>query len=180
MTLKLPKQKIPKEFIENLPEGLKVVTKKGNTYVVVEDLRCPKGHSLLTDQVKIHGEPAISFVVRGGNAEGGVFLDPYWGLHTKLFDFMFEKPSANPIVKAFCPHCRASLMIKRKCASPGCGAKEYIEFTLPDGKNRISACAQWDCPEHEMVVTRIPAEVSRAVSKINYPDIHSHSEAIGF
>jgi hypothetical protein len=31
-----------------------------------------------------------------------------------------------------------------------------------------------------MVVTRIPAEVSRAVNKINYPDIHSHSEAIGF
>jgi hypothetical protein len=180
MPLKLEKQNIPKEFIENLPEGLKVISKKGTSYVVVEKLKCPKNHNLLSDTIKINGEPAIQLKIKGGGTEGTMFLDPYWGLHTKLFDFMFDNPSDKPVIKAFCPVCNSSLMVKRKCKSPGCKADECIEFILPDGKNRISACGQWGCPEHDMIVTRIPSKVKEMVNKINYPDIHTHSEAIGF
>lgn len=180
MPIDLRDQKIPKEFIESLPEGLKVVTKRGASYVVVEDIRCPNEHSLLSDMVRIHNEPAITFKVESGETEGTIYLDPFWGLHAKLFDFMFKDPLKNPVIRAFCPVCETSLMIKRKCAHPGCKADQYIEFTLPDGKNAISACAQWGCPEHDMAVTNVPARISKMLRNINYPGLHTHSEAIGF
>ena len=180
MSMDLKEQKIPDAFIHNLPEGLKVVNKKGVRYVVVEDIRCPNGHSLLSDRIRIHNEPAVSIRLQGGGSEGMLYLDPFWGLHARLFDFMFKEALQNPIIKAFCPACEAALMVKRACPYPGCKADEYVEFKLPDGKNKIFACGRWGCPEHDMTVTNIPSRVTRLLKNINYPGLHTHSEAIGF
>ena len=137
MSLNLKNQKIPVEFLANLPEGLKVVNRKNISYVVVEDIRCPHDHSLLSEEVKLHGEAAITMRIRGGGSEGLVYLDPFWGLHAKLFDFMFKEADAKPLVHAFCPICDMSLMVPRQCPYPECQTKDYIEFILPDGKNKI-------------------------------------------
>ncbi len=177
--MQLSKQSIPKEFLENLPEGLKAINRKGNTYVVVEDLRCPNGHSLISNKVKIHNESAIHIKIEGGNSKGNMFLDPFWGLHNKLFDFMFEA-QGKIAIKASCPDCSISLMEENNCKSCDCDSKEQVVFLLPDNKNKITACGTWNCPEHQMSVTNIPAEVVDQLQSINYQDLHFNSEAIGF
>jgi hypothetical protein len=180
MLINPEKQSIPREFIENLPEGFKITNRKGAIYVVVDDLRCPNGHNLISDTVRIHGEPAIAIRVKGGGVKGTMYLDPFWGLHQKLFDFMFKGNAPNPLIKASCPECNISLMVKKQCESEGCTAEEFIEFALPGGKNKIEVCARWGCPEHRINIGLIPGTVAEAVAKINYPEPHTHSEAAGF
>lgn len=170
---------IPDAFVKNLPKGLKIKSVKGQRYVVVEECRCPKGHSLMADGVAMHGEPAISFKVKGGGVSGVMYLDPFWGLHEKLFDFMFHDCGHPPVIQAFCPVCGVSLLKKKGCAVKGCAADETIVFQLPGG-NAVDVCAQWGCPDHDLKISDMPVEVMAAVKKINYPDIHSHSEAMGF
>ncbi len=180
MLINPEKQNIPSEFIENLPEGFKITNRKGAIYVVVDDLRCPNGHNLINDDVRIHGEPAIIFKVKGGGVKGTMYLDPFWGLHQKLFDFMFKGNIPNPLIKASCPECNISLMVNKQCEAEGCTSTEYIEFALPGGKNTIEVCSRWGCPEHYINIGAFPGNVALAVAKINYPDPHTHSEAIGF
>jgi len=179
MANKFETRSIPAAFVRKLPEGLKILSKKGQSFVVVDDLRCSKGHRLLSDNVRLHGEPSISFKVRGGGIDGTLYLDPFWGLHEKLYDFMFSSCDKPPILRAFCPECGVSLMKKKKCETKGCRAEEYIVFHLPGG-NTLESCAQWGCPEHNLKISAMPGDITDAVRKINYPDIHSHSEAIGF
>ena len=128
MANKFETRSIPAAFVRKLPEGLKILSKKGQSFVVVDDLRCSKGHRLLSDNVRLHGEPSISFKVRGGGIDGTLYLDPFWGLHEKLYDFMFSSCDKPPILRAFCPECGVSLMKKKKCETKGCRAEEYIVF----------------------------------------------------
>jgi len=179
MQINMLKHEIPRELLDNLPEGLKIVSRKGVVFIVVDDCRCPSGHSLLTDKVRLHGEPAIHMKVRGGGVEGNMYLDPFWGLHMKLFDFMFKDTFTVPVIEAFCPHCGISLIIDRHCDIPGCGAEKFIDLALPKG-NRIQVCAKWNCPQHDIKIDSLSGDASRAVKSINYPDMHIHSEAIGF
>jgi hypothetical protein len=180
MIINPEKQNIPKDFIENLPEGFKITNRKGAIYVVVDDLRCPNGHGLITDAIRIHNEPAIHIKVKGGGVKGAMYLDPFWGLHQKLFDFMFKSNSPNPLLKVSCPQCNIPLMIKKCCEATGCNSEEYIEFALPGGKNKIEVCARWGCPEHHISVDMFSCGTATAVDKINYPELHTHSEAMGF
>ena len=177
--MKLAKQVVPVEFLENLPEGLKVINRKGQNYVIVEDLRCPSNHSLMSKTVKIHGEAAIHVKVEGGNTKGDMYLSPYWGMHSKLYDFMFEE-KGNIAIKATCPVCDASLMAPNECCDKNCESKEQVEFLLPDNKNKITSCGTWNCPEHEMSVTNIPAEVAEQLKNINYLELNFDNESIGF
>ena len=181
MLINPERQAIPAEFIEKLPEGFKVTNRKGAVYVVVHDLRCPNGHSLMTDAIRFHGEPAIHMRVKGGGVKGTMFLDPFWGLHQKLFDFMFKANHPNPTITASCPECNASLMVSRKCDSPDCKSEEFIEFNLPRKNDKIDVCGRWGCPEHNISIGMFDDAVRDAVSRINYgQDIHTHGEVMGF
>jgi len=180
MLINPERQSIPNDFIEKLPEGFKIANRKGAVYVVIDDLRCPNGHSLMTDGVKIHGEPAIHIKVKGGGVKGTMFLDPFWGLHQKLFDFMFKSNISNPIIKAFCPQCNISLMTTRKCEVADCISDEFIEFNLPGKNNKIDVCARWGCSEHSISIGMFPEDINEAVKKINYQEIHTHGEVMGF
>lgn len=179
MAAKAQPRKIPDAFVKNLPQGLKILSVKGQRYVVIEECRCPKGHSLMSQGVSMHNEPAIAFKVKGGGASGVMYLDPFWGLHEKLFDFMFQSCNKPPVIQAFCPVCGVSLMKKKACAVNACCAEETIVFQLPGG-NAVDVCAQWGCPDHDLKISDMPGEIMAAVKKINYPEIHSHSEAMGF
>ncbi|MBL8028707.1 MAG: hypothetical protein JNL74_19945 [Fibrobacteres bacterium] len=180
MIINPERQPIPREFIEKLPEGFKVANRHGSIYVVVEDVRCPNGHNIITDTVRLHGEPSIGIKVKGGGIKGTMYLDPFWGLHQKLFDFMFKSNIPNPLIKAACPHCNASLMTTKRCDTPGCNSDEFIEFSLPGKGNKIDVCARWGCSEHSITIESIGEDTTVQVKKINYQDMHTHGEAMGF
>ena len=51
--MKLVHNEIPVEFLRHMPEGMKLVNRHGNEFLVVEDLRSPSGTKLMNDAVHI-------------------------------------------------------------------------------------------------------------------------------
>lgn len=164
--MKLPKQGVPLEFLKALPEGIKFVNKQSKDFLIVDHICCPNGHKLNTDNVRIHGEPAIKIAVKIGSTEGIVFLDPFWGGHNKLYNFVPDIVSSKGIAEVFCPICNVSMTVDLPCKI--CSSSKHIVFTLPDHNNKIYVCAKLGCAGHKMEITKIPEPVSDIVNDINY------------
>jgi hypothetical protein len=160
--------KIPPRFLEHLPDGLKYLHRHGKEYLVVEQLQCSAGHSLMATSVHIHEEPSIRIKVRAGAQEGLIFVDAYWGSHDKLYGFLPLSVEAGPVVNAFCPTCGVSLVAEERCEQPACGSDQCLLFHLPGGVNRIYVCARLGCPWHRMDISDMPGAVQRQISEINY------------
>lgn len=160
--------KIPADYLQTLPDGIKFINKHGKEFFVIEELYCPKGHSIMSETVNIHGEPSIQVAVEIEAQKGTFYIDAFWGSHKKLFDFIPKNTHDLSIVKAFCPVCGESLIVQDSCDQPDCRTKEHIMFLLPGGKNKIFECARLGCPGHSIDIRDLPAQFSRAVSEINY------------
>ena len=155
-------------FLEHLPDGLKYLHRNGKEYLVVEELVCPQGHSLMATSVHIHEEPSVRMKVRSGGREGLIFVDAFWGSHDKLYSFLPVASDASPVLEAFCAECGASLVVDEPCEQEGCGSTRCIVLHLPGPANRIYVCARLGCPWHRMDISDLPEAVSRSVSEINY------------
>jgi len=166
--MKLVHKEVPAEFLAALPEGIKYVQKQGKDFLVIEQLYCSEGHSLMADHVRIHGEPSICLDAKIGSLRGRIFIDAFWGSHDKLYSFIPGEAEMHSITEAWCPHCGISLMTERHCTFEGCGSTQAILFYLPGSVNRIMVCAKHGCPDHDLIIERIPEEVTRRVQKINY------------
>ena len=162
--------RIPLQFLAGLPEGIKYISRQGVDYLVVEELRCPSGHSLMDEDVRIHGEASIKIRVGLGGGEGLVYLDPFWGGHTKLFSFLPPSLPAGALAEASCPTCGAGLDIDEPCAEPECSSGKGFCFYLPGMRNRIHICARLGCPGHVMEISEMPQEVRESLNRINFPD----------
>lgn len=154
-----------------MPEGIKFVKKHRKDFLIVEKLYCPRGHNLMADVVRIHGEQSIKFRLQVGKSEGLVFLDAFWGGHAKLYNFIPDVSSLGPVVKAFCPACGANMIVDDKCRQEGCDCTQAILFTLHGNRNKIYVCAKLGCPGHRMEIANLPRRVLEEVSDINYVGI---------
>lgn len=162
--MEISPKEIPKEFLESLPEGIKLFRKSNKTFLVVEKVLCPNGHSLMDESIQIHGVPAIQLRIKDGLLnQGYLFLDAFWGSHSKLYSFI-PKDSEFEIR---CPICGVSLMVEGKCSLSGCGSMKAVQLELP-GKNRILACAKLGCPGHRLEIAGLPSSAAVAVSNINF------------
>jgi len=166
--MKLMHKAIPAQFLNTLPEGIKFVKKNQKDFLVVEKIYCPRGHDLMADVVRIHGEPSLRIQLKIGDSEGLVFIDAFWGGHGKLYNFIPDVASAGPIVKAFCPVCEADLVVKDKCPHEGCDSDRAIVFNLKGKTNKIYVCAKLGCPGHRMEIKNLSHQVLEKVSEINY------------
>ncbi|MCU0780179.1 MAG: hypothetical protein MUF04_03640 [Akkermansiaceae bacterium] len=168
--MKLSHNTIPQEFLSNIPRGMKYVMRNGKDFLVVEQLFCPHGHSLMVDNVRLHGEPSINLVLRVGETEGMIFLDSFWGSHDKLYNFIPDlgarHDAANDVM---CPVCRASLLQEqpeRQCGA--CGSGKVFAMLLPGSRNRILACSVIGCPWHRIIAEDVPDHAAALVDDINY------------
>ncbi|MFP3959665.1 MAG: hypothetical protein ACLFUM_07005 [Spirochaetaceae bacterium] len=159
---------IPLEFIQHLPDGMKLVTKHGKQFLVVDELYGPNGENLISERVRIHGERAIELEVTIGDSEGMIFVDAYWGSHAKLYSFLVDTSARDSLVTARVPGDGPDLMVDRRCDEEGCGSDRAIELHLPGGKNKIYVCARLGCPGHQLEVPDLPSPVSETVSRINF------------
>jgi hypothetical protein len=166
--MKLVHREIPQHFIQALPRGLKFVRRDGKRFMVAENLRCPRGHSLMVRSVRIHGEPSIHLRVRVGRSAGDIFVDAFWGGHAKLYNFVPDLSGENPLTRAFCPTCGTGLVVENACHFRHCRSRHAILLALPGGKNRIYVCARLGCPGHRIELARLPHEVSAELSEVNY------------
>ena len=87
MVLELTPKDIPIEFLQGLPEGIKLVSRKGHPYLVLEHALDKNGNSIIDETVHIHGEPSVKMHARVGSGEGTLFVDAYWGSHAKTLQF---------------------------------------------------------------------------------------------
>ena len=166
--MKLVYKEVPVEFLTALPEGIKYVQKKGKDFLVIEQLYCRDGHSLMADHVRLHGEPSVCLEAKIGNLQGRIFVDAFWGSHDKLYSFIPTEIDLHSLTEAHCPHCGVSLMTERTCTYENCGCSQAIVLNLPGGVNKILVCAKLGCPEHELVIQQMPEEIARKVRNINY------------
>ena len=166
--MKLVHNEIPVEFLRSLPEGMKLVNRHGREFLVVEEVYSRKGAPLISDSVRIHGEPTIRVGVKIGGQEGLIFVDAFWGSHAKLYGFVPDLAQADTVVEAFVPETGESLMTEWTCDVEGCGCRSAIEFQLPGGKNTIQVCARFGCPGHRIVLSELDEPVADTVSGINY------------
>jgi hypothetical protein len=170
--MKLLHTQIPIDFLHTLPKGIKFFSRHGVEFLVVEQVTCPKGCTLMSDGVHIHNEPAIYIQVRVGNDTGFFFIDAYWGSHIKLSSFL-PQDSDDPVVdSASCPTCGANLIVDESCTQEGCSAKKQIRFDLPGGENKIYICTKFHCPGHRIEIQSQPDEICKTVSNINYFGAH--------
>lgn len=165
--MKLHHKQIPEEFRSRIPAGMKLVRRKDQDFLVVGQLFCQDGHSLMVDSVRMHGEPSVHLKLSAGGVTGSVFVDAYWGSHDKLYGFLPEPGWRTETAAAACPVCGLSLMVS---APPcrACGGTQHIQLLLPGGKNRILVCARLGCPEHRLLADDLPTEIVDWVSDINY------------
>jgi hypothetical protein len=169
MNMKLTHSTIPQEFLKNIPRGMKYVIRNGKDFLVVEQVFCPNGHSLMVDHVRLHGEPSINLAVRVGKASGMVYLDSFWGSHDKLYNFVPNpreaKSEKNDVM---CPVCGCSLIVKQPKGCDACGSSKIFVMHLPGAQNKIMVCAKFGCPWHRIVATDIPEKTAAVVDDINY------------
>lgn len=155
------------EFLQVLPEGIKLVSRKGHPYLVMDRVEDESGNALMDDSVRIHGEASIRLKVKVGNSEGLIFVDSYWGSHAKLYNFIPDF-SGGGTVQAFSPFDGASLMVPWKCPIDGCDETHGINLRLPGAANSIIVCGKLGCPGHQINVARVAEGVSESLSNINY------------
>ena len=160
--MKLTDKAVPTEFLEMLPEGFLFLNKHGRRFLVVEEVTCQAGCSLMDDAVRIHGEPSIKMQIETEDVGGLMFVDAFWGGHEKLYGFI-PKPG---IVKAACPSCGRSLIVQRECPEDCCD--QCIVLTLP-GDNKIFVCARLGCPGHHLYIAEMPETIIAQVDDINFP-----------
>jgi hypothetical protein len=166
--MKLVHNTIPVEFLQAMPEGMKLVNRHGHEFLVVESVTSRSGRPLVTESVRIHGEPSIRIGMKIGDSEGLIFVDAFWGSHSKLYGFLPDLSDGEQIVDAFEADSRESLMIDRVCDVEGCGCTRGIELVLPGGKNTIQVCARLGCPGHRIVLADMAKPVEDSVSGINF------------
>jgi hypothetical protein len=167
--MKLNAKKIPERFVRDIPRGFRLIRKQGNDFLLVESVFCPNGHNLVVDSVRIHDEASIKLKVSVNQQSGILFVDSFWGSHTKLFSFLPQVTGKEPAyVQAACPYCDESMMEPYACAQKGCGSERSVRIMLPGGRNKIHVCAKLGCPGHVLDIEDLPQQVVRSVSVINY------------
>jgi hypothetical protein len=167
--MKLTHSTIPSEFLKHIPRGMKYVMRNGKDFLVVEQVFCPNGHSLMVDNVRLHGEPSICMNMRIGNATGMLYVDSFWGSHDKLYNFIPNPKDADAEKNdVMCPACGCSLVSKIKKGCKTCGSSRIIVMHLPGSQNKIMACAKLGCPWHKIVAEDISQKFTEMVDDINY------------
>ena len=167
--MKLTARKIPDEFIRAIPRGFRLIKKHDHDYLLVESLFCANGHNLIVDSVRIHDEASIKLKIVINNEPGFLFVDAFWGSHTKLFSFIPKVSGKEPsFAAAYCPYCDAPMIERYACTQKGCGSEKSVLLWLPGGKNKIHVCARLGCPGHVLDITDMSQKVIRSINVINY------------
>ncbi len=125
-------EKEPKIVIET-----KVTLLKAHGNVQIREAVCPSGHSLIDNEHKIEGMPAIKLYTKLGTNAGYIHLDPIYGLQRHHYGIQLIKDKSFTV---HCPECNVSLMDESKNC-PVCKSPCYN--LLVPGKGRIEGCARY-------------------------------------
>ena len=166
--MKLNVSKIPSEFRKAIPKGFRFIKRNQKDFLLVESLFCPNGHNLIDDNVRIHDEASIKLKVIIKKKTGYLYIDAFWGSHSKLFSFVPETSENDSYVTTFCPYCDVDLSENYACDQEDCSSEKSFILLLPGGTNKIHVCSRLGCPGHILEINDMPTELIESVSKINF------------
>ena len=123
----------------------------------ITEALCPKGDSLISDEVKLRNTPSIKVAARIKGRKGTIFLSAFFG------DFTFQTSlelNKGDVVELFCAECGQSLSIDEVCRA--CGATMFA-VNLPDG-GRVEACPRVGCHNHKLTLVDLDTQFLRFYS----------------
>ncbi|HEX7357160.1 MAG TPA: ATP-binding protein, partial [Ignavibacteriaceae bacterium] len=138
----------------------------------IKKATCSKRHSLMDNEFKIDGLPALKVKVISDNKEGIIHLDPVYGKRRNSInlDFKIQKDS-----KFVCPECNVSLIQQDKCC-PKCGSPVLV-FEV-EGQGIYEVCSseksdweKWDYIDSSGLKECVEIKISDDGSGINKEDL---------
>jgi len=140
---------------ESIMEKERIILEVATGALHVEHARCPNGHSLMDDAIPINGYPSIKVLLRYGDIQGHVHLDPVYGSFHNLFDV--EIPE-GVVVEMLCPTCKGTLKVEGDhcdfCHSP------TFALFLPNG-GLLEGCMKSGCHRHKLKLVDLDAQLGR-------------------
>jgi len=141
----------------------------------IKKAACPKRHSLIDNEYKIDGLPALKVKVISNGKEGIAHLDPIYGKHRNHFNLGFN---INNDSKFVCPDCDTSIVEEGKFC-PECGAP-ILAFEI-SGQGVYEVCSsensnweKWDFVDSAGFKEYVEIKVSDTgcgISKTDLPRI---------
>jgi two-component system NtrC family sensor kinase len=105
----------------------------------IRQATCSKNHTLIDNDTKISGMPAIKVKATANGNEGYINIDPIYGQHRNQYGLPH---SHNSLFKLFCPECDISLIDETKIC-PDCGAPVFV-IVIPS-QGTLEGCTKVAC-----------------------------------
>ena len=115
---------------------------------------CPAGHSLMAEDRKFDGEPAIAVKVWLAGRSEMLYLNPFYGKFEYESDMPMKK---GDVIEVFCPECNVSLTIDEQCNL--CSIPMFA-ICLPDG-GQVEACPTIGCHRHALRIVDMDEQIDR-------------------
>jgi len=177
---------IQQVFINLIVNASDAIGKNGGTITIVakqislspfgvaqiKKAACPKRHSLIDNEFKIDGLPALKVKVVSNSKEGIIHLDPVYGRHHNHYklDFKIDKDA-----KFVCPECNNSI-VKQDAQCPNC-ASPVLTFEL-SGQGIYEVCSseipnweKWDFVDSAGLKEYLEIKISDTGSGISKEDL---------
>ena len=177
---------IQQVFINLIVNASDAIGKNGGTITIVtkqislspfgvaqiKKAACPKRHSLIDNEFKIDGLPALKVKVVSHGEEGIIHLDPIYGRHHNHYklDFKIDKEA-----KFVCPECNNSI-VKQDGQCPNC-ASPVLVFEV-SGQGIYEVCSseipnweKWDFVDSAGLKEYLEIKISDTGSGISKEDL---------
>lgn len=130
-----------------IPNPINKVAAKDNV-LVVNELYCPNGHSLISNRTVFNGHQGILIGIGVDDRRGLVALSPVYGDKTRV-SIDIDLPH-GALAKLFCPVCRADLPVYANCS---CGGELLALFLTGEANfmDCIGICNRIDCVNARIV-----------------------------
>jgi len=123
------------------------VAAKGNV-LMIREIYCPNGHSLVTNRAVFNGYPGVLLGVRHNDDEGFVALSPVFGDKARIsLGIDLEE---GQLLTLFCPDCEAELPVHSHCP---CGGELIALFLTSEAEfsDCVGICNRVDCVNAELI-----------------------------
>jgi two-component system NtrC family sensor kinase len=138
----------------------------------IKKASCPKRHSLIDNDFKIDGLPALKVKVVSADKEEIIHLDPVYGKHRNQYNLVFN---IDKNTKFVCPDCNSSLVQQGKIC-PECGAP-VLAFEI-SGQGLYEVCSsvnsnweKWDFVDSTGIKEYIEIRINDTGSGISKDDL---------
>ncbi len=135
-------QRFDKKGMMIIPNPGKKELREAREVVLINELYCPNGHSLISKRCSFNGHPGVLLCIKQGNQQGIMALSPVFGDKTRVtLDIDLY---SGETVALCCPTCGDDLPVHSPCA---CGADMVTLFLTKkaDFSNCVGICNRVDC-----------------------------------